>query len=114
LDNSSRASGTIQTNTFPVSIGANAEASGRNWNGLIDEVCVFACALNASGVSALSSGGDPTRIVGQASAVVSAEDVDAELRAGQEGIEPRSWVNAVQSDKKSRRRRWLVILRVPL
>jgi hypothetical protein len=112
LDNSSRASGTIQTNTFPVSIGANAEASGRNWNGLIDEVCVFACALNASGVSALSSGGDPTRIVGQASAVVSAEDVDAELRAGQESHPnpPELDKNAVRPDKKKSRRGLLALI----
>jgi len=84
LDNSSSASGAIQSNSFPVSIGANAEASGRNWNGLIDEVCVFACALNASGVKALYSGQDPALLVGQASALVSDDDVQAERRASEQ------------------------------
>jgi hypothetical protein len=84
LDNSSRASGTIQTNGLPVVIGANAEASGRNWSGLIDEACVFACALNASGVKALYAGQDPAVLVEQPSALVSDDDVQAERRASEQ------------------------------
>ncbi len=105
LDNSSRASGTIQTNGLPVSIGANAEASVRNWSGLIDDICVFACALNASGISALYSGGDPATIAEQASALVSAEDIKAELRAGQVND-----ANAPEPDKKKSRRWTLTVM----
>lgn len=83
LDNSSRASGTIRTNDFPVSIGSNTETSDRNWNGLIDEVSVFACALEAGGISALYSGADPAITAEQASYIVSAEDVGAEEPAEQ-------------------------------
>ncbi len=59
LDNSSPASGSIRTNDFAVVIGGNSEMSNRAWNGLIDEVCVFACALSDSDAKALSSGTDP-------------------------------------------------------
>ena len=62
LDDSGEASGSIQTNDSPVFIGANSEVSGREWNGLIDEVCVFACALDADNVSALYTGRDPMTI----------------------------------------------------
>jgi hypothetical protein len=78
-----------------VVIGANAEASGRNWSGLIDEVCVFACALNATGVSALYSGQDPAVLVEQASALVSDDNVQAELCAG-----GKDHANAPPPDKK--------------
>jgi len=84
LDNSVRASGAIQMNSFPVSIGANAEASERNWSGLIDDVCVFAFALNVGGIRALYSGRDPIMIAEQASAIVSEEEVKAESHAEQE------------------------------
>ncbi len=83
LDNSSRASGAIQMNDFLVSIGANSEVSDRNWQGLIDDVCVFACGLNAGGISALYSGGDSAMIAEQKSYIASAEDVKAESHAEQ-------------------------------
>ncbi len=111
LDNSSRASGTIQTNSFPVSIGANAEASGRNWNGLIDEVCVFACALNASGVKALYSAQDPALLVGQASALVSDDDVQAERRASEQDTPPPD-KKVTPTGKRGGRRGPLVVLLV--
>jgi hypothetical protein len=114
LDNSSRASGTVQTNGFPVSIGANAEASGRNWNGLIDQVCVFACALNASGVKALYSGQDPAVLVGQASALVSDDDVQAERRASEQDHAdmPPPGKKVTPTDKRGGRKRPLVVLLV--
>jgi len=62
LGGSSKASGTIQTNNFPVVIGDNAEAGGRNWNGLIDEVCILGCAMDANEVRALCSGADPVAL----------------------------------------------------
>jgi len=112
LDNSSRASGTIQTNKLPVSIGDNAETSGRNWSGLIDEVCVFACALNAGGVKALYSGQDPTVLAEQASALVSDDDVQAELRAGgKDRAHPSpSDTNVAPSERRGGRRWPLAVL----
>lgn len=59
LDNSSPASGRIATNDFAVVIGGNSERSGREWNGLIDEVCILACAIDANEVHALYSGKAP-------------------------------------------------------
>jgi hypothetical protein len=73
LDNSGEASGSIQTNDFPVCIGANSEVSDREWNGLIDEVCVFACALDANSVRALYSGRDPMIVAKEAKAVAPAQ-----------------------------------------
>jgi hypothetical protein len=114
LDNSSRASGMIQTNSFPVSIGANAEAGGRNWNGLIDEVCVFACALNAGGVKALYSGQDPPVLVGQASALVPDDSTRVEQRAREQDhadTPPRDG-KGTPPDKRGGRRGPLVVLLV--
>ncbi len=62
LDDSGEASGSIQTNDSPVFIGANSEVSDREWNGLIDEVCVIAGAIDAKGVQALYSGEDPMMV----------------------------------------------------
>ncbi|OHB63343.1 MAG: hypothetical protein A2168_02495 [Planctomycetes bacterium RBG_13_50_24] len=66
LDNSSKASGVIQTNDSAVIIGGNSEQADREWNGLIDEVCIFACALDANNVSALYSDGDPIAVANEA------------------------------------------------
>lgn len=62
LDNSSPASGRIATNNFAVVIGGNSERSGREWNGLIDEVCILACAIDANEVRALYSGKSPSAL----------------------------------------------------
>ncbi|UCG59659.1 MAG: LamG domain-containing protein [Phycisphaerales bacterium] len=62
LDNSGEASGSIHTNDSPVLIGANDEASDREWNGLIDEVCIIVGAIDANGVHALYSGADPMTV----------------------------------------------------
>jgi hypothetical protein len=62
LDNSSPASGSIQTNDFAVNIGGNSERTGRDWNGLIDEVCIIAGAIDADAVNALYSGTNPMMV----------------------------------------------------
>jgi serine/threonine protein kinase/WD40 repeat protein/tetratricopeptide (TPR) repeat protein len=46
LDNSTKASGYINTNTDPVFIGENASVPGRCWNGLIDDVRIYSYALS--------------------------------------------------------------------
>jgi hypothetical protein len=68
LDNSSKASGTIQTNDSAVIIAGNSEQADREWNGLIDEVCIFACALDTNNVSALYSGTNPIKVTQEAPA----------------------------------------------
>jgi len=53
LDNSVNASGYISQNKFPVLIGENAENSGREWNGLIDDVRIYSYALTEQEVREL-------------------------------------------------------------
>ncbi|NIP26852.1 MAG: hypothetical protein GWN67_21510 [Phycisphaerae bacterium] len=55
LDASSTASGTININDHPVYIGENSERTGRFWNGLIDDVCLYSYALTADEVAAIYS-----------------------------------------------------------
>lgn len=62
LENSSEASGAIQVNDFTVTIGGNSERTGRDWNGLIDEVCIIAGAIDANAVNALYTNADPIMI----------------------------------------------------
>jgi len=62
IDNSSPASGRIQTNDFAVVIGGNSERTDRPWNGMIDEVCILACPIDANEVRALYSGKAPTSL----------------------------------------------------
>ncbi len=86
------------------------------WQGLIDEVCVFACALNADGVSALYAGQEPAVIVERASALVSPEEVETTLRAGRatDATTPELDSSAGQQDQE-KSRRWplgLMILAV--
>jgi hypothetical protein len=63
LDNSVNASGIINTNVFPVLIGENSERSGRDWNGLIDDVRIYSYALSEAEVKALFAGevSEPTK-----------------------------------------------------
>jgi hypothetical protein len=61
-DNSSEASGAIQMNDLAVTIGGNSEQAGREWNGLIDEVCIIGGALDANAVRALYTGTNPTKV----------------------------------------------------
>jgi len=53
LDASCEASGQIQTNNYPVVIGDNAEAPGRQWSGLIDDVRIYSYALGPDEISVL-------------------------------------------------------------
>jgi WD40 repeat protein len=53
LDNSVDASGCISQNILPVLIGQNAEAPGRQWNGLIDDVRIYSYALTEKEVREL-------------------------------------------------------------
>ena len=55
LDGSEAAFGLIGTNNYPVMIGENAEQTGRFWNGLIDDVRIYACALGPAEVYQLYS-----------------------------------------------------------
>jgi hypothetical protein len=66
LDNSSTASGTIQTNNSAVIIGGNSEQADREWNGMIDEVCIIAGSIDADAVQALYTGADPNMIAQKA------------------------------------------------
>ena len=54
LDVSSKATGTINTNDYPVNIGENAEQTGRFWNGLFDDVRIYNYALSEDKIKALS------------------------------------------------------------
>jgi len=56
LDNSAKASGSIETNDQPVCIGENAEQTGRYWNGLIDDVRIYNYALSHDEIVALYQG----------------------------------------------------------
>jgi len=56
LDSSQPASGPIGTNDEPVYIGENSEMTGRQWNGMIDDVRIYSYALGESDIEALCSG----------------------------------------------------------
>jgi len=66
LDNSSKASGIIGTNDSAVVIGGNSEQADREWNGMIDEVCIIAGSIDANAVHALYIGADPNMIAQKA------------------------------------------------
>ncbi|MHC4174492.1 MAG: LamG domain-containing protein, partial [Planctomycetota bacterium] len=57
LDVSKDTSGTMSTSTYPVFIGANAQQSGREFDGLIDDVRVYKRALTATEILGVMSGG---------------------------------------------------------
>ena len=59
LDVSGEATGTINTNSWEVLIGENAELPGRFWNGLIDDVRIYSYALSEAEIKALYAGDDP-------------------------------------------------------
>jgi len=54
LDVSNTATGRLDLNTYPVLIGENAERPQRYWNGLIDDVRVYARALNGAEIRRLA------------------------------------------------------------
>ena len=55
VDVSQTASGAIAANNEPVYIGENSEMTGRCWNGLLDEVCVYNYGLSEDRIKALYS-----------------------------------------------------------
>ncbi|GAG38963.1 unnamed protein product, partial [marine sediment metagenome] len=57
LDASKDASGTISISSFPVFIGANAQQSGREFEGLIDDVRIYKRALMDTEILGVMSGG---------------------------------------------------------
>jgi hypothetical protein len=74
LDNSSKASGEISMNDSAVIIGGNSEQSGREWNGLIDEVDIIGGAIDANAVHALYTGADPIIIAQTANPLLQSSD----------------------------------------
>ena len=62
LDSELSYKGGVTINTFPVWIGENAESTAegpRGWDGLIDDVRVYTCALNEKEIKALYAGKGP-------------------------------------------------------
>jgi len=57
LNASKEASGRINTNVYPLSIGENLESRQRYWKGLIDDVVVFDHALNTEEITQLYNRG---------------------------------------------------------
>ncbi|MBN2593017.1 MAG: LamG domain-containing protein [Sedimentisphaerales bacterium] len=74
LDNSSKASGEISMNDSAVIIGGNSEQADREWNGLIDEVCVIAGSIDSNAVKALYTGADPNEIAQTANPQLQSSD----------------------------------------
>ncbi len=56
LDASVAASGSVVTNTYPVMIGENAEATGRTFDGWMDDVQIYDYALSADDVKQVMGG----------------------------------------------------------
>ncbi len=81
LDNSGQAYGAIQTNDFAVNIGENSEQIVREWNGLIDEVCIIAGAIDANMVNAFYSGKDPMAVAEEAKTVTPAQIQEKQSQA---------------------------------
>jgi LPXTG-motif cell wall-anchored protein len=110
LDNSSEASGRIGTNDAAVVIGGNSGAKeSREWNGLLDEVCVFGCAIDAKEVSALYAGKSPLAIEGSITPVRSRPTV---TKPGSEQSGVHNWdTEAVGAQSEVRENSgWFVVL----
>ncbi|HUT47518.1 MAG TPA: LamG domain-containing protein, partial [Sedimentisphaerales bacterium] len=73
-DKSSEASGAIQMNDSAVIIGGNSEQTGREWNGLIDEVSIIGGAIDANAIHALYTGADPNTIAQRANPQLQSPD----------------------------------------
>ncbi len=56
LDVSRSQTGPMGTNDFPVCIGENIQMKGRCWNGLIDDVRIYNCAISENEIAALANG----------------------------------------------------------
>ena len=71
LDASCPATGFITQNSYPACIGENAEAPGRIWNGLIDEVSIYNRALTASEIQAIYLAGSGGKCLSSSPVIVS-------------------------------------------
>ena len=102
LDRSAEIPGRIQTNDHPVLIGENSQRAGREWNGLIDEVCIFACALDTDAVDALYSGKNPITIAKESRPLTPA------------GAEPplRMVADSGAAEPQRRSRNWLAVVAI--
>jgi len=56
LDNSQAATGQINASGFPLYIGENAQATGRYWNGLIDDVRIYNRAISEEEIPDVMAG----------------------------------------------------------
>ena len=63
LDVSNTASGLINTNNYNVLIGKNAQESGRNWNGWIDDIQVYNRGLDPNEISLIKTGATVSNLV---------------------------------------------------
>ena len=60
LDETTFGSGKIPGNDYAVAIGQNTERPDRDWNGWIDDVRLYSCALTKPQIGALAAGEEPT------------------------------------------------------
>jgi hypothetical protein len=105
LDLSQPASGKILANKHPVYIGENSEARGRYWNGLIDDVRLYNCALSPDQIQTLARGETPALAVGEASLVSPGEERQAEPAAQLVGD-----AAAGQPQTQTDNRNWIAIV----
>jgi WD40 repeat protein len=59
LESAEHTWGNIDTNNEPVYIGENSEEPGREWNGLIDDVRIYSCALSGREIKEICAGQSP-------------------------------------------------------
>ena len=105
LDISSEASGRINKNNCPVLIGENAERTERQWNGLIDDVRIYNCALGKADVEALGSG----------KAIPAVAKVTLEMPAPKAAVETPTGSGQIKTltadtEKPSRGKNWIPVL----
>ena len=60
LDGTAFASGKIPGNDYAVAIGQNTERPDRDWNGWIDDVRLYSCALTEQQIRTVAAGEEPT------------------------------------------------------
>lgn len=87
LDASKKASGTIAGNKYHVRIGDNEEKPGRDWNGMIDDVRIYNCALTQPEIDALYAGTSPTEALKAAQAAAKAKRAAVAAKARDTGTD---------------------------
>jgi hypothetical protein len=87
-------SGVSQHNAYIGTITDNRDQSlYKYFVGMIDDVCVFACALDMNSISALYSGADPTVVAKQVKAITESQpeqidvDIEGDWKGTAEGVE---------------------------